>query len=267
MDELLGNVISIAEEMGEKILLRRNVSVGNKTTKEDYVTSTDTEIEACLRKSLPALLPGSAFLGEEGDELPGPSDVYWVVDPIDGTANYARGIPASVVSIALVRNGEVVLGVVRNPYTRETFHAEKGKGAFLDGKPLHVSERTLEHCMMSTAWACYRKDLAHYCFEVTDRMYYRCEDIRRIGTAAYELCLLAKGAVDLYFEIRLSPWDYAAASLVVAEAGGTCVSLDGPVDLLKPCTVIAANTGSNRAVLDATVREVMGTFRVRVPKY
>lgn len=263
MSELLERVALAATEMGGLILRREGLKIGNKTTKEDYVTSTDKEIERRLRDLLPAMLPGSAFLGEEGDDLAGSPDLYWVVDPIDGTANYARGIPASVVSIALVRDGEVVLGVVRNPYTDETFSAERGRGAFLNGTPLHVSARTREHCMVSTAWACYRKDLAHFCFDITERLYYDCEDIRRIGTAAYELCLLAKGASDIYYEIRLAPWDYAAASLIVEEAGGICRSMDGPVDLRQPCSVLGANTEDNFAYLRETVGNVVGKFRVR----
>jgi len=259
---ILDGVVSIAKEAGEIILSDSGFAVENKGTKENYVTSTDKKIEEFLKARLTALLPGSAFLGEEGDDSVGDAELFWIVDPIDGTANYARGIPMSVVSIALAQHNELVLGVVCNPYTREIFAAEKGKGATLNGKPLHVSSRTKEHCMVSTAWSCYNKSLAEYCFEISQRLYAECEDIRRIGTAAYELCLLAKGAEDLYFEIRLAPWDYSAAAVVISEAGGVISSIDGPVDLKKSCSVIAANNSENLKYIHDTVVDVIGDFRV-----
>ncbi len=259
---LADKVAAAAVEAGNIMLTDAGFSVDNKGTKENYVTSTDMKVESFLKERLTGLVPGSSFLGEEGDENVGDADVFWIVDPIDGTANYARGVPASVVSIALARSGEIVLGVVRNPYTDETFVAEKGKGAFLNGKRLTVSGRTREHCLVFTAWSCYNKSLAHYCFDVSQKLYAECEDIRRIGTAAYELCLLAKGAGDLYFEIRLAPWDYAAASLVVAEAGGVCRSLDGPVELKKSCSVVGANNPENLDYILGVVKDTLGGFRV-----
>ena len=120
--------------------------------------------------------------GTSGDD--NPDRPMWVVDPIDGTANYVRGIPMSVVSIALVKGCKPILGVVRHPRLDETFSAAEGEGAFLNGKPLHVSERTREHCMVCTAWSCYNKTRAGLCFDVSQILYGICEDIRRIGTAA-----------------------------------------------------------------------------------
>lgn len=232
------------------MLTEKNVSVSTKGTKENYVTSTDLEIQRFLRKELTSILPGSEFMGEEKD-LPDGTDRYdtdryvWVVDPIDGTANYARGIPMSVVSIALVHDHRSVLGVVRQPYLGETFYASEGQGAYLNGTRIHVSHRTREHCMVCTAWSCYNKKRAALCFEVSSELYSECEDIRRIGTAAYELCLLAKGACDIYFEALLSPWDYAAAACIVKEAGGHLSSNQPEIDFYTPCTVMAANAPEN----------------------
>ena len=262
MQELLQKVIGAAVEAGNIILSDAGFSVENKGTKENYVTSTDRKVEAFLKERLTSVLPGSAFLGEEGDESVGDAQLFWIVDPIDGTANYARGVPASVVSVALARDGEIVLGVVRNPYTDETFHALKGEGSFLNGRRLNVSSRARANCMVCTAWSCYNKSLSHYCFDVTQRLYAECEDVRRIGTAAYELCLLAKGAVDLYFEIRLAPWDYAAGSLIVSEAGGFCTSLDGPVELKRSCTVVGANSKENLGYVTGVVKDALGGFRI-----
>ena len=259
--QILDGVAWLAYEAGRMILTDAGFTVENKGTKENYVTSTDRRVEVFLKEGLSALLPEADFLGEEGDDLPGDSKLFWVVDPIDGTANYARGIPASTVSIGLVKDGVPVLGVVRNPYTDETFCAQKGRGAYLNGRPIKVSQRTREHCMVATAWSCYNKSLAHVCFQISERLYGECEDIRRIGTAAYALCLLAKGAEDLMFEIRLSPWDYMAGIVILEEAGGCHSSLDGPVELTRQCTFLAANNQDNLKFVRDTVLSVLGDER------
>lgn len=258
---LIDGVAGLAVKAGEMMLSDTGFTVENKGTKENYVTSTDRRIEAFLREGLASLLPEAGFLGEEEDGFIGNRNIFWVVDPIDGTANYARGIPASTVSIGLVKDGKPVLGVIRNPYTRETYCAVKGEGAFLNGVPIKVSQRTKEHAMAATAWSCYNKSLAHVCFQISEKLYAVCEDIRRIGSAAYALCLLAKGAEDVMFEIRLSPWDYMAGIVILREAGGFCSSLDGPVKLTEQCTFLAANTEENLAFVKDTVLSVLGDER------
>jgi myo-inositol-1(or 4)-monophosphatase len=268
MEKLLLDVIDLAVKAGEIVLCEGDegaFEIGNKGTKENYVTSTDLKVQDYLKRELTALLPGSYFMGEEGDlpqmdsELVGSDRWVWIVDPIDGTANYARGMENSVVSIALMKRGTVVLGVVRHPYLDLTFWAQEGQGAFLNGKPIHVSDRTIEHAMLATAFSAYDKSRAPACFAIAQRLYNTCEDIRRTGTAAFELCMLAKGAVDIYFEINLSPWDYAAATRIVKEAGGCTTSLDGDVHLYGPGPVMAANTPENlefvRKVVDDEVGE------------
>ncbi len=258
---LIDGVAGLAVKAGEMILSDAGFTVENKGTKENYVTSTDRRIEAFLREGLASLLPEAGFLGEEEDGFIGNRNIFWVVDPIDGTANYARGIPASTVSIGLVKDGKPVLGVIRNPYTRETYCAAEGEGAFLNGVPIKVSKRTKEHAMAATAWSCYNKSLAHVCFQISEKLYAVCEDIRRIGSAAYALCLLAKGAEDVMFEIRLSPWDYMAGIVILKEAGGFCSSLDGPVKLTEQCTFLAANTEENLAFVRDAVLSVLGDER------
>ncbi len=251
MEGIMRKVMDLAVKAGGIIVRGRGFDVSSKGTKENYVTSTDVEVQEYLRKGLTEMLPGSYFMGEENDipsedERLRDSDRWvWIVDPIDGTANYARGMCNSVVSIALMRRGNVVVGVVHHPYLGMTFYACEGGGAFMNGEPLHVSDRKIENAMLATAWSTYNKKLAPACFRITERLYYVCEDIRRTGTAAFELCMLAKGAVDIYFEINLAPWDYAAASRIVKEAGGTVTSLDGDLNLYSPGPVIAGNTPAN----------------------
>ncbi len=261
VDRIMLSVIDLAVKAGEMVLCDSGFEVRNKGTKENYVTSTDVKVQEYLRRELTALIPGSYFMGEEGDlpeeddRLRGSDRWIWIVDPIDGTANYARGMENSVVSIALVRYGKVVLGTVRHPYLDMTFHAQEGMGAYMNGERIHVSDRDLAHSMFATAWSAYNKSRAHQCFRISERLYGECEDIRRTGTAAFELCMLAKGAIDIYFEINLAPWDYAAASLIVKEAGGFTASLKGDLDLYAQGTAMAGNTEENLEHVKAVVSE------------
>ena len=261
MSELLNSVISLAKCAGETMLSERPVISRFKGSKENYATETDERIQAFLEKELLALLPGSSFMGEENHRY-SKGDMVWVVDPIDGTVNYARGLSMSVVSIALVKDGESILGVVHNPYLGHTFYAEKGKGAFLNGENIRVSDISWEDAIVSTAWCAYEKDtLGHPSFMISERLHRECSDIRRFGTAAYEMCLLAKGSVDVYFEMLLRPWDYAASSLIVTEAGGVCSSLDGPLDPFDQCAVLASNNKRNLDRLKDVIIDVVGEKR------
>ena len=242
MDGLLEKVVGVTRAAGTMMLTEKDVDIGTKDTKENYVTSTDLKIEKFLRNELTALLPGSEFMGEEEDFESVSKDAYrWIVDPIDGTANYAHGIPMSVTAVALTKGGDILMGAVYQPYLDEMYCAEKGKGAFLNGRPIHVSDKPKERALVCTAWSCYNKKRAPLCFDISDRLYDVCEDIRRIGTAAYELCLVARGAAEIHYEINLAPWDYAASTCILTEAGGFAESQYGKVNLDGPGMVIAAN--------------------------
>ncbi len=144
--------------------------------------------------------------------------IQWDVDPIDGTANFVRDLGASTISVALVKEGRPVLGVIYNPYRDEMFYAEEGKGAYLNGKPIGVSDRSLESSLFCTSLSVYNKDLLNHCINIIKEVYQKCDDIRRIGSAALELAYLATGRLDLYFELRLCPWDFAAGEIIVKEA-------------------------------------------------
>ncbi len=257
MEGIIDSVIGLAKRAGDMMLSEAPVISTFKGTKENYATETDENIQKFLKKELLALVKGSSFMGEEGHDY-SKSDLLWIVDPIDGTVNYARGLSMSVVSIALVKDGHTVCGVVHNPYLGHTFHAERGKGSFLNGKRIYVSDVKRENALVSTAWCAYDKELAHPSFMISERLHRECSDIRRFGTAAYEMCLLAKGSLDIYFEMLLRPWDYAAASLVVEEAGGACSSIDGPLDMFDQCMVLACNNDENLNYLKKVVKEETG---------
>ena len=246
MDIPIDPIIAIVKE-ASSLMVRSGFEVHDKGTRENLVTSSDLAVQHFLTRELRARYPEIGFLCEEEDmdEVSG-HDAVWVIDPIDGTANYARGNENCGISVALVRGGEPVLGVVYSPWRGELYTAEKGKGAFLNGKPIHVSGRPFEQGLLFTALAIYRKDLARICSDIIYDLYMDCNDVRRSGSAAVELCLLAAGYADLFFEIRLMPWDHAAASLILTEAGGSVCDFAGnPPSPYRPSLFIGANSHAN----------------------
>ncbi|MDN5357596.1 MAG: monophosphatase [Candidatus Methanomethylophilaceae archaeon] len=245
-----------AEEAGRIMLDRRGLTVHAKGTRENLATSADFKVERFLRKRLTELIAGSSFIGEE-DGRSGDGDCVWIVDPIDGTANYARDLRVSTVSIALRKNGETVAGIVHQPYTDEMFCAEKGKGAYVNGRKIHVSDRPLANSMFCTSWSAYKKERSPMCFGISERILPLCEDIRRFGTAAYELSLLAEGKIDIYFEAALQPWDLAAGALIVREAGGVCGSVHGPESYDGEGAMIASNSKESFDTIRDIIEEEM----------
>lgn len=240
-------IIDIVKEASKLFDRTGGFEVKDKGARENIVTSSDLAVQHYLTKELKARYPEIGFLCEEEDltDIQGHESV-WVIDPIDGTANYARGNENCCISVALVSGGEPVLGVVYSPWRGELYTAQKGKGAFCNGKPIHVSDRPFERGLLFSAMSTYRKELAKYCSDIIYDLYHQCNDFRRTGSAAVELCLTAAGYADLYFEIRLMPWDYAAAMLVLTEAGGTICDYDGnPPSPYKPSTFIAANSAAS----------------------
>jgi len=237
-----------------RLLKEKKFDVQSKGTASNYVTSADMAVETFLREHLPPLVENSVFIGEESADKDYESKYQWIVDPIDGTANFIRDIGYSAISAALVRDGEPVLGVVYDPYRDEMFCAEKGSGAFLNGKRIRVSERDLSHSIFCTAMSLYKKELAKPCINVIEKVYGKCDDIRRMGSAALELVYLACGRVDLYFEIRVFPWDFAASELIIREAGGHTgtIGFDRTV-FNRPIPLICANTAENYEYLRSVV--------------
>jgi myo-inositol-1(or 4)-monophosphatase len=148
------------------------------------------------------------------------------------------------------------MGVVYCPWRGELYSAEKGRGAFCNGKPIHVSDRSYGRGILFSAMSTYRKELARSCSDIIYDIYMECNDVRRTGSAAVELCLMAAGFAELYFEMRLMPWDYAAASLILLEAGGAACDFTGAFpSLYKPSMFIAANTREHGERLLATVHK------------
>lgn len=227
-------------------MLTDTFEIAHKEGFANIVTSSDLAVQNVLKEGLASLLPGSGFLCEEEDRHQLGKEYTWIIDPIDGTANYSRGIDQCAICVGLKHHEEMELSVVYLPRTEELFSAVRGQGAFLNGKAIHVSSRQFADAVMSTALPVYHKEYADVCSEIIKGTFKQCNDIRRFGAAAPELCYLAMGRTELYFEYLLSPWDYAAASLIVTEAGGVIANLDGHTPpLTEPSGFLAANSDAN----------------------
>jgi myo-inositol-1(or 4)-monophosphatase len=229
--ELMALAEAVAREAGELVRTRRaerTITVSaTKTSPTDIVTESDHASEALIRRRLLQTRVADGFLGEEGNAVDGSSGVLWVVDPIDGTVNYLYDIPAYAVSIAAVWDGETVAGVVHVPATRETWTATRGGGAFLNGRPIGVSHcAQLSQALIGTGFSYEAQRRAAQARVVTELLP-RVRDIRRIGSAAIDLCQVASGRLDGYYEHGLAPWDRAAGVLVATEAGAVVVGPSG----------------------------------------
>lgn len=219
----------------------------------DLVTEIDHASEAFLVAELGRLFPGHSILTEEAGMLSGTDDHMWYIDPLDGTVNYAHGVPTFCVSIAYAHRGRVLFGAIYDPLRNEMFTAERGKGARLNGaRLLSVSQTTeLQRSLLVTgfpydAWNAKRDNFVY--FVKLARM---TQGVRRLGSAALDLCYVAAGRFDGYWELSLKPWDVAAGGLIAAEAGALVTNVDGGSDYLgAPQSVLAANPALHGQLLE-----------------
>lgn len=230
----------------------------------NIVTSADLAVQQYLCEALCALLPGSGFFGEEGSTGDTGGGYLWVVDPIDGTMNFSRGIGEFCISVALLHRDEAVLGVVFQPSQNKVYTALRGAGAWCCGVPIRVSGASFAEGLFCTALSLYRKEYAPRCMAVIGEVYTMCNDVRRFGSCALELCYLAEGKCDLFFEFRVFPWDYAAAWLILREAGGCiCGEKGEALRFDKATPIIAANSPENLQTLLAVVQKHIPEFPYR----
>ena len=242
-DELLRQISDAVRTCGEIILHadRSKSCIDEKAGHANFVTTYDKRVQQELQKRLLEILPEAVFVGEEEDIHASIAKGYaFIVDPIDGTANFTRGFNASCISVALALDGYPILGVVCNPYQQETFHAIKGKGAYLNHERIHTSDRTLSEGLILFGTAPYQAELTRKSFETAYRYMASAQDLRRSGSAALDLCTVACGRAEFFFELSLCPWDYAAGALIVEEAGGKTGDLQGnPLTYDRKQTVTA----------------------------
>ena len=213
-------LMQIAREAGSFFSGRTLSEIDQKEGHANFVTNIDREVEEYLQKALLALVPGSRMIGEEQENDPLTDAPTWIVDPVDGTTNLIHDYRCSAVSIALCENKKPVIGLIWQPYMQEMFYAEAGKGAALNGHPIHVSERSFDKALVAFGTAPYHTELAEKSMRLALAYLHTCADVRRSGSAAIDLAWLACGRHDAFFELNLKPWDYAAGSLIVREAGG-----------------------------------------------
>ena len=212
----------ILQGAGEQIRAR------TKTSFRDMVTQYDVQVQEYTIGKLKTSFPEAVFISEEKDGFqPKDDSLIFVIDPIDGTANFVHHCQHSCVSIGCIRGGVPVAAVVYDPFMDELFSAVKGQGAFLNGEPLSIPEHSLKESLVYFGSAPYNMELADETFQNIRKIFGKCQDIRRSGSAALDLCCVAAGRAGLFFESILSVWDYAAGALIVQEAGGVCTDMNG----------------------------------------
>ncbi len=225
----------------KKIILdKTSMSISYKA-KNDFVTNIDIAVSDFLKAKLKNIAPEIGFFSEE--EKGHLVENCWILDPIDGTANLIYGYNLSSVSLGHYINGEIVFGIVFNPFTNEIFTAEKGKGAYLNHKrQLYVSERKVNESLIEFGAGSTHKELTEENFELVKSIFKQCVDIRRICSSALDLCYIAASRIDGYFEAILKPWDIAAGSLILKEAGGIITDYSGnPVQFAEQSSIVAGN--------------------------
>ena len=231
----------------------RNIWAKSET---DFVTNVDVTVQETLKAQLASLAPEIQFMGEEQDNSR--LDWHrpcWILDPVDGTTNLIHSFRHSAISLALAEGGQIVFGVVYNPYSGECFTARRGQGAFCNGSPIRVSGADrLEDSLLCAGTVPGRRELADKAFCQMRNLYNVCQDIRRTGCASLDLCWVACGRLDGYVELFLQPWDYAAGLLIVNEAGGRITAPDGsPLSLCQGGPLLASN-GKLHAALQSLLK-------------
>lgn len=228
METLLNQLEAIVREAGARLLAAENAAVTEKDGIGNFVTDQDIATQQFLYARIGALLPDARFVGEEDDEHgETPDGRCIIIDPIDGTANFIRGSNYSAISVGIVENGVPTHGVVFNPWTNELYRAKQGKGATLNGRSIRVSDKPLAKGIAVVGFTSYARDLNERQFGIFRRLFDACQDLRCLGSAALDICGVACGRWESFTELRLMPWDYAAAQCILQEAGGILTNVDG----------------------------------------
>lgn len=242
-----GNVISVNFDDSS------NISVSEKS-KNDLVTNVDRECEKLICETILKAYPNHCVRGEEfgivGNEA---SDYEWVIDPLDGTTNFYKGIPHIAVSIGLRVKGVTTVGVVFDPIRNELFTAARGEGAQLNGRRIRVGEaHNLDGAIIATAFPHRKRAFLTEYNKILNRVFNKCADIRRAGTASLDLAYVAAGRIEGYFELCLYPWDFCAGELLVREAGGIVTDFSGGTNYYQSGHIVCGNP----AIIKALIREI-----------
>ena len=227
----IDDIKQIAREAGDILLSAKRAKMMEKSGHANFVTETDEKVQRFLVDKLKELLPEAEFLGEEDgqDEFSAKmaKGYCFVIDPIDGTSNFIYEYRPSVVSIGLLKDGKPYMAVVYNPYDDMMFSAIAGEGAYMNGERIISSEAPLSEQLSCFGTAPYYEELRDRSFDIAKKLLPLCVDLRRSGTAAWDMCCVAIGRCGLYFELKIQIWDYAAAALIAQEAGCSVTDVEG----------------------------------------
>lgn len=257
--DIIDQVISLSKEIGNWMFEeRKRFSLENVESKtfNNLVSYVDKESESRFVAGLTKIIPNSGILGEEGvDNSSIDNPIRWIIDPLDGTTNYVHGVPAYCTSVALEVEGEIVLGVIYEPNRKECFCACKNGGAFLNGSNIKVTPTSgLNQSLFATGFPYdYFERMDGY-MELLKYLMKNTRGIRRIGAAALDMCYVACGRFDAFFELALQPWDVAAGSIIVAEAGGISTDFNGGNDYIFGKSIVSSNQHVHQKILEAIVK-------------
>ncbi len=230
---------------------RSKISVRTKSSNSDLVTNIDWKVENDLKTAFSKILPASEFLAEETDDKPKKADQLWIIDPIDGTTNYVHNFPFYCISVALQLEGEIKLGFVYNPAMKEFFVAEKDNGSTLNDKTICTSPtQNLSRSLLATGFAYNYNNAEENNIKFFAHFHKLCHGIRRPGSAALDLCYVAKGVFEGFWEWYLNPWDVAAGILIVEEAGGKVSNFEGEPFSFNDNNILATNTSIHSEMLN-----------------
>jgi myo-inositol-1(or 4)-monophosphatase len=238
------NVAQRAAKKGGEILTRLFGQINNITRKGeiDLITEADLEAENVILNIISQNFPYDNIISEEAGLRKKSSGRTWIIDPLDGTTNFAHAFPFFAVSIALEIEKEIILGIVYNPYLGEYFEAVQGNGAYLNNRPIHVSKvSSLGESLLGTGFPYNIRKKSKEVVELLSKMIIKAQGIRRPGSAAIDLCYVAAGRLDGFWEQDLKPWDTAAGTIIVKEAGGKLSTFDGSYYTPYMQSIVAAN--------------------------
>lgn len=243
-----------AAQAGAREILRffnNEFKISNKEGINNLVTEADHASEKAIMDVIRKQFPDHQILSEEIGMLEKDSEYTWIIDPIDGTVNFAHGIPLNCVSIGIEHKGEMLMGAVFNPHLDEFYFAEKGKGTTLNNKPIHVStEDQVLHSCLVTGFPYTYINLPNGPLDIFERFIRKGIPVRRLGSAAIDLCWVAAGRFDGFYEHKLEPWDSAAGYLIVEEAGGRVTDMDGNKFSVYQHRILATNGRIHEEMLE-----------------
>lgn len=241
IEKLRSQVIAIARSAGKMMKDEAMTRIYEKEGHANFVTNMDLKVQNYVIAELERILPQAQIYAEE-QENQTPAGYCWIIDPIDGTNNYITDYHHSCVSIALLQEGCGILGVVYNPYLDEVFNAVQGGGAYVNDTLMNPAQRPLQQSIVAFGTAPYKTELKKMTFAAAQEAFTQCADIRRSGSAALDICYVACGRTDGFFEYILSPWDYAAGAVIVKEAGARIEAIpDDEWTYDKPIGICAAS--------------------------